>query len=178
MPPTLTTPRLALRPLTLADLDFVAAMLADPAVMRFYPQVHTRAEAEGWVRRQLARYERDGHGLLLVEQRRTREPVGQVGLVMQEVDGAIEPEIGYLIDSRYWRRGFASEAAGAVRDYAFGELQRPYVISLIRPVNLPSQGVARRLGMTPQRETVFHDFVHRVYRLDRLDRVGAPPGCH
>ena len=167
MPPTLTSERLRLRPLSLDDLDFVAGMLANPAVMRFYPHVYSREESEGWLRRQLARYDRDGYGLMLVEHRRTRQPIGQVGLLMQEVDGVIEPEIGYLIDQAYWRRGFAREAALAVRDHAFGELGYQHLISLIRPGNLPSQGVARHLGMSPVRETTFHDLTHLVFLIDR-----------
>src|SRR5580692_3148148 len=50
----LTTPRLCLREMSLDDLDFVAAMLADPEVMRYYPKIHTRDEAAAWVQRQMA----------------------------------------------------------------------------------------------------------------------------
>ncbi len=163
MPPVLETPRLALRELTMADLDFVAAMLADPEVMRFYPKRYTRDESAAWIERQLGRYERDGHGLWLVASRETGQPVGQVGLVMQEVDGVREPEIGYLVHRPFWRRGFASEAAKAVRDHAFGALAKPHVISLVRPVNEPSAGVALTIGMTPERLTTFAGLEHRVF---------------
>src|SRR5207247_9188943 len=47
----------------------------------------------------------------------------------------------------YWRHGFATEGALACRDYAFGTLRKPRVISLVRPENAASQGVARNLGM-------------------------------
>jgi len=163
MRPILETPRLALREMSLDDLDFVAEMLADAEVMRFYPKRYTREESAAWIERQLARYERDGHGLWLVASRATGEPVGQVGLVMQEVDGAREAEIGYLIHRPFWRRGFASEAAKAVREHAFGALAKPRVISLIRPVNEPSAGVARKIGMTPERLTTFAGLEHRVF---------------
>jgi RimJ/RimL family protein N-acetyltransferase len=52
-----------------------------------------------------------------------------------------------MIDRPFWRRGLATETALAVREYAFVERKLPRVISLIRPENLPSQGVARKLGM-------------------------------
>src|SRR5262245_20357533 len=104
----LETPRLVLREMSLGDLDFVAAMLADPEVMRFYPKCYSRDEAEAWVRRQLDRYARYGHGLWLVLDRAAGEPVGQVGLTIQMVDGAEEPEIGYLIHRPFWRRGLAT----------------------------------------------------------------------
>ncbi|MFN0149546.1 MAG: GNAT family N-acetyltransferase [bacterium] len=172
MGPALETPRLSLREMSMADLDFVAEMLADPEVMRFYPKPYTRDESVTWIERQLGRYSRDGHGLWLVASRETGAPVGQVGLAMQEVDGVREPEIGYLVHRPFWRRGFASEAAKAVRDHAFGALGMPRVISLIRPVNAPSAGVARKIGMTPGRLTTFAGLEHRVFAALRAIPLG------
>jgi len=48
----LETPRLRLRQMSLGDLDFVAAMLSHPEVMRFYPKLHSRQEATLWIERQ------------------------------------------------------------------------------------------------------------------------------
>ena len=163
MKQVLATERLTLREMALDDLDFVAAMLDHPEVMRFYPKRYTRDEARAWIERQVQRYADHGHGLWLVAERDSQTPVGQVGLMMQEVEGTLEPEIGYLVHRPFWRRGYASEAARGVRDYAFGVLDRPKVISLIRPENIPSQGVARTLGMAPQREVDFKGFRHIVF---------------
>lgn len=157
------TPRLRLRELTAEDLDFVAEMLGDSEVMRFYPKALDRSESLEWIERQRRRYEDHGHGLWLVEDRETGAPVGQVGLLLQEVEGDWEPEIGYLVHRPFWRRGYASEAALGVREHAFGVRNEPRVISLIRPENVPSQGVARRLGMAPQREVQFRGFKHLVF---------------
>jgi [ribosomal protein S5]-alanine N-acetyltransferase len=162
----LETPRLVLREMTLDDLDFVATMLAHPEVMRYYPKCYSRAEAEGWIRRQLGRYSSHGHGLWLVSDKTTGEPVGQVGLSPQVVDGFEEPEIGYLIHHPFWRCGLASEAAAGVRDHAFNVLGKTYVISLIRPENIPSQGVARKIGMQPGRITQFAMYDHIVFKLE------------
>jgi len=161
--------RLTLREMTLDDLDFIAGMLANAEVMRYYPKCYSRAEAEEWVNRQIGRYRSHGHGLWLVSEKTTGERVGQVGLSPQIVDGAEEPEIGYLIHRPYWRQGLASEAARAVRDYAFRVLNKDYVISLIRPVNEPSQGVARKMGMKPGRTTLYAGLEHIVFFLARDD---------
>lgn len=161
------TPRLTLRELTLDDLDFVAEMLGHPEVMQHYPKPLSRGEAQLWIERSLARYRDHGHSFWLVSERSSGTPVGQVGLLLQEVDGRPEPEIGYLLHRPFWKRGYATEAALAVRDQAFTARGLDHVISLIRPVNLPSQAVARRLGMTPRRETLWKGIPCVVWRVER-----------
>jgi RimJ/RimL family protein N-acetyltransferase len=159
----LETARLRLREMTRDDLDFVAAMMGDPEVSRYYERRFARSDAEAWLERQLARYARDGHGLWLVVDRASDEPVGQVGLMMQDVDGAVHPEIGWLLHRPFWGRGYATEAALAIREAAFDRWHYDHVISLIRPVNLPSQRVAIRVGMTPGPHTQFHGFETIVF---------------
>lgn len=170
----LETDRLELREMTPADLTFVAEMVGDAETMRFYPHRFTPLEARQWLQRQLDRYDRDGHGLWLVVERESGRRVGQVGLAMQDVDGAKEPEIGWLIHRRHQRRGFATEAGRAVRDHAFRSMGMGRVISLIRPVNEPSQGVAKKVGMVVERETDFHGYRHLVFGVHRDDlRAGV-----
>ena len=94
----LETPRLVFREMSFADLDFVAAMLADPEVMRYYPKCYSREEAKAWIQRNLDRYARDGFGRWLVLDRASGEPRGQVGLTLQEVEGKLEPEVGNRTD--------------------------------------------------------------------------------
>ena len=161
----LETPRLRLRELTDADLDFVAEMLAHPEVMRHYPKPLSRDESAAWIARQKTRYAADGHGLWLVVERETGAPVGQVGLLKQIVDGAAEPEIGYLLHRPFWHRGFATEAAAGVRDQARSVRGLTRLVSLIRPANAPSQAVARRLGMKPEREVEFNGLPHLLFSL-------------
>jgi RimJ/RimL family protein N-acetyltransferase len=154
-----------------ADLDFVADMLGHPEVNRHYERSFSRADSEAWLQRQRARYERDGHGLWLVSLRADGTPVGQVGLAMQEVEGERRPEIGWLLYRPFWGQGYATEAAAATRDLAFERWRYPEVISLIRPVNEPSQRVALRIGMRPTRRAPFHGFEHIVFQ------ASAPAGA-
>ena len=101
----LETPRLLLREMTLQDLDFVAAMLADPEVMRYYPHCCTREESEAWIRRQRVRYATDGFGFWLAVCNETSQAVGQAGLLMQNLDGVMQVGLGYLMHRPFWRRG-------------------------------------------------------------------------
>ena len=161
------TQRLRLREMSPGDLDFIAEMLANTDVMRFYPKLYSREESQEWIDRQLQRYANDGHGLWLVVDRASSKPVGTVGLIMQEVEGSRQPEICYVIHQPYWRRGYATEAALGVREYAFNVRGNRRVISLIRPENIPSQGVARKLGMAPERNVDFKGLEHFLFAVSR-----------
>lgn len=168
----LETPRLSLCELTTDDLDFVTAMMAHPDVSRYYERRFTRHESAEWLSRQLERYRRDGHGLWRVAERATNEPVGQVGLAIQEVEGMRYPEIGWLLHRPYWGRGYATEAAAATRDAALSRWGYEHVISLIRPVNVRSQRVAERIGMTQGRLVQFHGFEHIVFEVRTMRSAG------
>ena len=174
MPFLLTTPRLAFREMTRDDLPFLAEMTGDPEVMRYFPEPLQRQGPEAWLERQLSRYERDGHGAWLVLDRRSGEPLGQAGLIRQEVEGEPVMEIGYMFHRPFWRRGYASEAAAAIRDQAFGERGLDEVVSLIVAENEPSIGVARKIGMRPRRELDLHGHHHLLFGLTRAEHERAP----
>lgn len=169
----LETERLALREMDAGDLEFVAAMLGDSEVMRFYPKALSREEAAAWIERQTRRYAEDGHGLWLVLERATGAPVGQVGLLRQDVEAVSRPEIGYMLHRPYWHRGYATEAALGVRSLAFHVRKLERVISLIRPENVPSQRVAGRLGMSRGELVDFRGLTHHVWSVRRADSSAA-----
>jgi [ribosomal protein S5]-alanine N-acetyltransferase len=169
----LTTARLVLREMVPADLDFVAAMLADPEVMRYYPKTYSRAESQEWLDRQRTRYLRDGHALWLACAREGGEPVGQVGVVRQHVNGVDHTEVGYLLAHAFWGRGLATEAARACRDHALTTLGRARVISLIRPENQPSRRVAERMGMRVTDRILHWGCDHLIYAITREEAAPA-----
>lgn len=109
------------------------------------------------------RYAEDGHGLWLAMEKQSGNPIGQIGLVQQLIDETDETEVGYMLDKRYWNRGFAIEAAAATRDFAFQTLGKSRVISLIRPSNVLSLRVASRLGMLPEKTTYYSGHSHLIF---------------
>jgi len=165
----LETPHLVLRELSLDDLEFIAELLGHLEVMQFWPKPYTRDEAEAWIRRQKERYARDGYGYWLALGKATGQPIGQAGLLRQDVDGVTEVGIGYIIHRPFWRQGYATEAAAHCRDYAFKKLGKERSVVLVRPENVVSQSVARRIGSKPEREINFAGFVHTVFGLSRED---------
>jgi len=173
VPPTLETDRLRLRPLTIDDLEPLHAIQSDPVHMRFYPHPFSRDETRSWIEGMQRRYERDGFAVLAVEDRATGEFLGNVGPMVQRVDDVDEVELGWSITPARARQGIATEAATACRDWAFSALEIDHVISLILPANLPSRGVAERLGMTVWKDVLWGSLEprpHHVYRLDRPTR--------
>lgn len=163
----LETSRLLLREMNPEDLDFMAEMLGDPEVMRFYPETDDRAGAAASIQRQMDRYAKYGYGPWLVVSKELGRPVGRIGLIHQVVEGVDETEVGYMIHRPFWRQGLAFEAAAACRDYAFTTLGRDHVISLIRPENVPSQAVARKLGMKPEKEIMHWGLRQMVFAMQR-----------
>ena len=170
MTPVLETPRLVLREMGVDDLDFVAAMLAHPEVMQFWPKCLSRDEARAWLLRQQERYAACGHGYWLAVEKATGRPVGQAGLLTVELDGIEEPAPGYMIHRPFWREGFATEAAAACLDYAFNVRRYDRVICPIRPENVPSLRVALKLGFRPERYATFAGFAHLILVASRADR--------
>lgn len=163
----LETPRLVLRELEPGDLDFIAELLAHPEVMQFWPKPYTREEAEAWIRRSQERYARDGYGYWLVLDKVSGQPIGQAGLLRQDVAGDIETGIGYIIHRPFWRQGFATEAATHCRDHAFEKLGQERIVVLVRPENVVSQSVARRIGGRREREIDFAGLLHTVFGISR-----------
>jgi RimJ/RimL family protein N-acetyltransferase len=165
----LRTERLVLEPLDLGHLRDLAAMLADPIVMTYFPRPMTLPESEQWLRRTIERYQLHGTGLwaVLREREGHREFLGDCGLQVRAFGGRTHVELGYHFTRKAWGQGLATEAARASVGLAFRHTDAAEVIALIRPENGPSQRVARRLGMTVQGAVLHAGLVHDVWHLAR-----------
>ena len=163
----LATARFCLRRMRFEDLDYLAELMADPEVMRHFQGPLTRDESEAWIDRQLSRYAKDGCGYWLAIEKSSLQPVGQIGVLMTEVDGTVEPALGYIVDRKFWRRRVASETATACIEWVFAETEYPRVITLIRPENKASQALACKIGMVDQGQTRFTGLDHIVFSIDR-----------
>lgn len=166
------TERLVLRRITKEDWKNLASMLQDEDVMYAYEHAFSNDEVTAWLDKQLLRYEKeDGLGLLGLCLRGNGAFIGQCGLTYQQIRGRTVAEIGYLLKKQYWHKGYATEAAIAVRDYAFNTLGLNEVYSIIRENNFASQQVALRCGMQKVDTIVKHyynmDMIHYCYRIKR-----------
>jgi ribosomal-protein-alanine N-acetyltransferase len=163
------TERLLLRQFTADDLDELSALYADPVVMRYYPQIYNREETRqrlDWI---VTSYSTTGFSLLATMNKTDGKFMGRCGITLQEIDGTQLPEIGYMLHNRYWGKGYATEAAQALRDYGFTELDFEEIYSLIRPINMPSQAVAVRNAMTIRRNVMHANLDHHLFSIKRSE---------
>lgn len=143
MIPTLTTERLILRPPVFADFPAYEALWASSR-SRYMGGPYNSFAAWGLFCHDIACWELFGHGALMIDLRETGDCVGQVGIN----HGPLFPEkeLGWLLYEGHEGRGYALEAARALRDWAFAERGLPTLVSYCDPANARSIAVAERLG--------------------------------
>ena len=115
----------------------------------------------------IALYEKQKYGLMALVIKETNVLIGFCGLIQQTVDGDKYIELGYRLDEAYWGKGIATEAAVAIRDYAFNMLEIPILISIIHHQNNASKTVAKKVGMELMKKTNFNNVLVDVFCLKK-----------
>lgn len=146
------TERLKLREMRKDDGENLLKIFSDPEAMRYYPSTKGKKETEDWINWTLDNYSKYKTGLWIVDDKKTGEFLGQCGLVLQEIEGRIEMEIGYLFVRRFWGKGYATEAAMASKSYGFKCLGLTKLISIIDIRNHRSVKVSERIGMNLEKQ--------------------------
>lgn len=126
------------------------ADLADIATL----EIGSSRGPAGWIEWNRRNYVEHGFGLWVIETH-SGAFVGDCGLTMQEVEGTWMVEAGWHVRSPLRRQGYASEAASAVRAAA-RQAGIEHLVAIIRPDNLASQAVARKIGLALEREIHKH----------------------
>jgi len=152
----LRTPRLLLRTFRRDDLPLYAALNADPEVARWLGGPLSREHSDDIAEWANQCFEEEGIGLLAVERREDGALLGMCGLHHQQ-SYPDEAEVGWRLAHEHWGRGYATEAASAWLDHAFGALDLPRVISITDRPNVRSLAVMGRLGMVFDHEAEVED---------------------
>jgi len=148
----LETERLILRKMNEGDYDDLYKVLGDPEIMKHYPYSFDEERVRGWISRNMGRYAKDGFGLWAVCLKDTGEMIGDCGLTLQNIEGEMLPEIGYHIRADMQHKGYAREAALAVREWAFANTDYRALYSYCKYTNEPSIRTAESIGMHFDRE--------------------------
>ena len=167
--PTLTTPRLILRPVSLEDWEPYAAAWADPEMTRFIgggPRDRTTRWAKFIAAAGL--WPVCGFGYWTFADRKTGAWLGTGGLArfergLAELEGHIEA--GWALAPQAWGQGYATEAMAAALDWATAALAAPEVRCIIDPGNAASHAVATKLGFAQFGETGLGESRVNLYRI-------------
>jgi ribosomal-protein-alanine N-acetyltransferase len=154
----LSTARLRLRGLRSSDAPFVLTLMNEPSFIEFIGdrKVRTVAQAERYISEgPWTRPGAPGGGFNAVEISDTGEPIGICGLLKRE--SLPDPDIGFAFLRAHWSRGYAFEAAAAVRDHARDVLRLPRLLAITNLKNTSSRRLLERLGFGYVRVTTPSD---------------------
>ena len=163
----LESPRLTFHRPTEADRDFWRHYLADPERARFLVlgRPFTRSEADAYVERRLAHFERRGFGTFLLTLGSAGERVGYAGLEYVRDTEVVDIRYGLL--QAHWGRGLALEAARRIVRAGFEDWGLGEIYGAVVPENRASAAILRKLGMEPTDEIDVHGAAVDYYVMRR-----------
>jgi RimJ/RimL family protein N-acetyltransferase len=148
----INTLRLILRPYVTDDIEALHKILSDKKTMGFWPALFTIEQTNRWIERSIKSYAENQFGRFAVELKESGKLIGDCGILLSELDGKQENDLGYIIHSGYWGRGYGTEAASASLDYAFNKLGLMRIAANMDVSNLASIRVAEKIGMKKEKE--------------------------
>jgi ribosomal-protein-alanine N-acetyltransferase len=169
------TPRLVLRPFRLDDVEAFHVILSQPEVMQYLPEnVMTLDEVRKIVVWYQMTYEKNTPDNIIkwslavclksgtIPQQAVGHPdlldsdtcvIGWAGVGPLEFDES-QTEIFYGLSSQHWGKGYSTEAAQAVLDYAFGTIGLKRLVGVTKPENVASVKILEKIGMTFEKKLV------------------------
>jgi len=161
------TERVKFRKLERSDFDTWLAFHQEPLSTQFWkglPEDPVEA-CQYWFDKAFHRYDNKLGGMNVLIHKQTDEFIGQCGLLLQTVDGVQELEVGYSILPKYWKQGYATEAAQKCKAFARENNLATSLISIIGVDNIPSQKVALNNGMHLNKTTIYNANLSHIFRI-------------
>ena len=162
------TERLIIREFQVSDIEALAQILAKPEVMQFsIDGVFSTKQTAVKLQSFLDSYQKNGYGKWAVIHRQSGRLIGYCGIVVEEIEGKLENELGYRLDSDLWGQGLATEAANACLKYGFDKLNFDYVLGMAEPENKASIRVLEKIGMEFFKESnsVWDGKIYWIYQI-------------
>ena len=165
---TLETERLTLRMWRGDDFEEYARICADEEVMRYLGgKSYSRLEAWRSMAYMVGHWHLRGYGNWAGEEKEGGHFIGRMGFFNPE--GWPGFEVGWTLGRESWGKGYASEGARRMLEYAFTEMGRDHVISLIHPENRASIKVAEKIGEKVEGQTEVLGIPVLIYGISRDD---------
>ena len=148
------------------DFEDYARLCADEEVMRYIGgKALSRLEAWRNMAYMVGHWHLLGYGHWAVEEKASGRMIGRMGFLNPE--GWPGFEVGWTLAREFWGKGYASEGARRMLDYAFNEMGRDHVISLIHPENRGSIRVAEKMGEKVEGQTEVLGVPVLIYGISR-----------
>ena len=163
----ITTKRLRLRHFRKGDIETYTEMMGDDKIARWFPKGvgYTHEEAQKSFDNILSHWNKHGFGLWAITRRENSCLIGRCGL--NYIPETSEVEIDFVLESRYWKKGYATEAAKASLYYAFRILALDRIIALAKPENSASLRVFKKIGMHYIRNAEYWNIICDKYEILR-----------
>lgn len=142
--PVIITPRLVLRRTDKDDVADIAFLANNPKIASMVgrmPHPYHASDARSFIERNAAGG--PNGGVYAVTMAATGRFIGCAGLDTSKGNGL---ELGYWLGEPFWGQGFATEAAHALVDLAFGESRVPQITATCRLTNPASRRVIQKSG--------------------------------
>lgn len=165
------TERLVIKSNQEVDLEPLAALWADPDVTHYMGGPRNYEEILGILREDAQANPQPAFDLWPVIEKETGQIICTGGILEKDIDGRNQYEITYVLAKSAWGKGFATELASSLKDYAFDELGLKRVTALIDPDNQESERVATKIGLRHEKDTVRpNGKIMRMFALNIEDR--------
>ncbi len=148
------TERLLIRELQESDVQSIAGIWTDPDVTYYMGGKRDYAELQKTLREDAQLDPKPVFDLWPVIEKQSGRVIGHCGILDKDVEGKIEYEIVYVLAKSAWGKGFATEAAKSIKDYAISQLGLKRIIALIDPDNIKSEIVAKKIGLKYEKDTI------------------------
>ena len=163
--------RFILRYLTQEDFEVLKEILQDKDVMYAWEYEFSDNDVQNWIDKNLELYKKYNLGYFLMVENISGKILGQAALMPEIIDQHKYYEIGYILKKEYWHKGFATEAAKALKNYAFNNLNLNEIIFEIRPNNISSRKIAENLNAKITGKFIKNvsnkKMLHLIYKLTR-----------
>lgn len=161
--------RLLFRPIQETDFETWLPFFKNKVAMQHWPMGNRTPEeyAHQWYEKQWHRYKNNWGGMNALLLKDCHTLIGHAGLLTQKINQSIELEVAYSLLPKYWKKGYATEAALKCKKVAFDQGYCQKLIALIAPGNTPSIAVAKRLKMKKEKRILFQEVVADLYYIEQ-----------
>lgn len=168
---TIETPRLLLRQMLPDDAQALFEMDSNPNVHRYLGNepVESIDAVYGYINHIRGQYESNGIGRFSVVLKTTGEVIGWAGIkyITEPENGRVDfYDLGYRLQEKHWRKGYALEAAKAWLDHGFNQMKIPQMVGTVHIDNAGSNAILQKIGMVKTAEYLHHDLPCNWYEIN------------